>query len=424
MRHRWRSGCWTVLSVGVLALAGCGDRGGVPASPPAPDAVRPGPVPTPAVATGNARSMGRWRPSRFDTCTQGIHDAFSAIGPDGKRYPTWHPPVDPATGCTFGHEHGADPATSPLARDVGPILFGYANEQLALVDPVHVRDEDHVGHKVEVLTGMRMRRRIGPDAFVDAGITCDLLMKMHQGTHSHDAFTNNVHEVHWYQRCSNGVEVRWNHLARIGNPGEIMRQCTRDIVRTGQPTPLNSPQGAGNARALPSATCEQRLLVAAGARSDTGLLKEDWAGINFIDGGPGVVMFDPYFDVLDPSRIHVEGTTLRRTVDLCRAPGPLRLRSGGCDAVVADPSITWDDPRSPFRGAVRQLVVNALFVSNPDGPTTWYTDAYGRRYSPTPFPGAIRQYVSRTNEPMRDVGGPPAVVRNYAPAGSGVHAPN
>jgi hypothetical protein len=42
-----------------------------------------------------------------------VHDSYSVIGPDGKRYPTWHPPVvtDPSTGkkCAFGYEHGRDP---------------------------------------------------------------------------------------------------------------------------------------------------------------------------------------------------------------------------------------------------------------------------------------------------------------------------
>ena len=90
------------------------------------------------------------------------------IGPDGKRYPTWHPPtvVDPATGgpCTFGHEHGRDPAGSDLVRvgadhfaAPGTGLRGHAvrardrgARHLGRRDPATpTRQEDHVGYKVD-----------------------------------------------------------------------------------------------------------------------------------------------------------------------------------------------------------------------------------------------------------------------------------
>ncbi|HEY6209718.1 MAG TPA: hypothetical protein VIW28_11700 [Gemmatimonadales bacterium] len=45
------------------------------------------------------------------------------VGPDGKLHPTWHPPIDPATGCSFGPDHGRDPRGSALYAQVGPIPF-------------------------------------------------------------------------------------------------------------------------------------------------------------------------------------------------------------------------------------------------------------------------------------------------------------
>ena len=84
--------------------------------------------------TGLAQSYGVWAPSPRDDCTAEIHNSYSVVGPDGKLYPTWHPPIDPATGCSFGHDHGRDPRGSALYAQVGPIPFGYANEQLDVYD--------------------------------------------------------------------------------------------------------------------------------------------------------------------------------------------------------------------------------------------------------------------------------------------------
>ena len=76
-------------------------------------------------AIGNAASFGLWSPGANDDCTKAQHDAYSVVGPDHKLYPTWHPPIDPVTGCSFGHDHGRDPRGSALYREVGPIPFGY-----------------------------------------------------------------------------------------------------------------------------------------------------------------------------------------------------------------------------------------------------------------------------------------------------------
>ena len=48
----------------------------------------------------NSAAMGKWTPNTdHDTCTQAFHDTYFVIGPDGKKYPAWHPPTasDPAT---------------------------------------------------------------------------------------------------------------------------------------------------------------------------------------------------------------------------------------------------------------------------------------------------------------------------------------
>jgi hypothetical protein len=175
-------------------------------------------------------AYGRWEPSSQDTCTKGAHDAFGVEGPDGKLYPTWHPPVDPGSGCTFGHEHGRDPSGSDLFGKVGRIPFGYANEQLDVYDPFSKRHEDHVGHKVEWENDVRMK--FGSDAASAVFEThCDVLTKMHQGSHSKDAFTNNLHEVVYHIDCSDGTAFGVTMLTAIGTPGEFVRRCDGDVPR-------------------------------------------------------------------------------------------------------------------------------------------------------------------------------------------------
>jgi hypothetical protein len=144
-----------------------------------------------------------------------VHDRYSTLGPDGKRYPTWHPPVDPLTGCGFGHEHGRDPRGSALYRDVGDIPFGYANEQLDAANLGLRRHEDHVGHKIEWENDIVLRSN-GAGGLLD--VRCDVLTKLHQGTHSADAFTNNLHELNYHLRCSDRTELHVTLLTAIGRP--------------------------------------------------------------------------------------------------------------------------------------------------------------------------------------------------------------
>ena len=49
-------------------------------------------------------------------------------------------------------------------------------------------------------------------------IRCDVLTKLHQGTHSKDAFTNNLHELAYHIRCTDGTEL---HITQDGVPDAI-----------------------------------------------------------------------------------------------------------------------------------------------------------------------------------------------------------
>lgn len=374
-------------------------------------------------AVGNSMAIGVWTPAGTDTCSPEIHDAYHTVGPDGLRYPTWHPPVDPATGCRFGHEHGRDPSGSKLYAEVGPIPFGYANEHLFASGFGAHRHEDHVGHKIEWENGMEMRVGNGGSAAIS--VRCDVLTKLHQGTHSPDAFTNNLHEIVYHIRCTDGTGFSATLLTPIGTPGEMVVGCDRDRrIPVGTATPPISPNGGGK-RAVPDAGCVQSQVFRPNGerpRFDSAL-HESWetsASLRTANGRT-LVSFDPYFQVMDPSRYFDSSAerSLARPVDLCRVTGV-----AGRDRCQDVPTnVSWDDPRSPFKGVRRFVDINSNNIRNGDGPTVWYTDPLGRNGRTEPFPGSIRQWVARRDNSGLDLHGP-VIGKNRNYDGPGVRAPN
>jgi hypothetical protein len=343
---------------------------------PAPP--QPPPPPTPNGQYGT--SYGLWTPGPHDSCTKEQHDAYRVVGPDGKWYPTWHPPVDPATGCTFGHEHGRDPSGSNLADSIEPIAFGYVSEVLMEAGgPTGLRHEDHFGHKIEWLN----------DADVSLGgasARCDILVKLHQGTHSKDAFTNNVHELFYHAACNNGVKVDVRMMSPIGPAGEFTESCDLSHrIHAGAPTPTDSPRGEGDSRRrIPTAACEH-----------AGGLTEQWSTFSVVSNASGAMLadFNPYMRTHNPSRVfHPDpDNPVSRPLDRCQNPHIPAAIATRCAAVTA--SVAWNDPESPFRGDHRTVSFNRLTVPGSSA-SVWYTDAYGKRGSTTPFPHSVRQVIA------------------------------
>ena len=384
----------------------------------------------PADATPG-RAFGIWSPGPGESCTKEQHDAYAVVGPDGKLYPTWHPPTGPG-GCSFGHEHGRDPHGSKLYDDAGGLPFGLANEALAIRDPANPRDEDHVGHKVEWENDMDLQFS-GPGSAVFTG-KCDVLTKLHHGTHSKDAFTNNLHELVYHIKCSDGTEMHVTMLTAIGTPGEFVRSCDHSVhITVGTPTPANSPAGGGF-RAIPDRTCvEQFVLVPLGQHSDYSALHETWETSNSVRRADGhtLAFFNPYFQVRLPSRYHdpAIAPTVGRPIDVCyevTAAGD-QASGGACDQSTSDgqmAGVTFDNPSSVFNGAGHFVDINANQLSNSDGPEVWYTDAFGRNGQTSPFPGSIRQRLSKMDNKIGVDAGGPVIGGNRNYAGAGVHAPN
>lgn len=403
---------------------------------PAPVSPTPGTVAPPAGATlSRAYTLVMDRhyaanPPRAGECARATHDKWWVYGQDGKVYPTWHPPVDPASGCSFGHEHGRDPQGSVFATL--PLPFGIASEALAANDPLNPRDEDHVGHKVE----WENRLPAGvPGA--SPSTRCDVLTKLHQGTHSADALTNNLHEFFYHGRCDVGLEIHWQALSALGRPGEVEGFCagagTR-VYQAGTASPLNSPAGIGK-RFLPDwLGCVEQRVVGQGQHW---AISELWIAGFGGDPNGGRTAADRaadlrwggavYMSLGDPSRFVdlAQPGKIGRMIDVCAAAS--MRNTPPCQGITgALPA--WDDPRSPFRGTGRStLLVDSWRQQNRSGITRWYTTPTGGPYSSEPFPGGtMQQFIGTTNGLIAEYYGE-KVSRNYGSAAHGgerVHAPN
>lgn len=411
-------------------------------------------------------AMGRWTPaSGIDTCTQSFHETFHVVGPDGKRYPTWHAPTatDPATGlnCSFGHEHGRNPAGSALWADLrrhyawdadgngtlsdselatSGIPFGYAAEQQRAWNSANGisnanREEDHVSYKIAWENGVTRTRTVNGVAQTFE-LSCDVLTMLHQETHSADAFASNEHEFIYAADCTRGTsaatfggKVIVSAIATFGNPAEFTIQSGNDFAtqRFGIPQPINSVAGgAERGRVIPHASrVWDFILVPVGQTSDfAGGLTERWySGLALTrPDGTQLAFVDPSFAVQSPSRYFndLDPDGVARTINLCYiglnaalavindptrvAEMTRRARGPECSAIAPlGPGtplvsrIAYDSPDSPFNGCRRSVTLRATRIANAGGGTAWYTNPYGANARAATFSGAVKQYVSVVN---------------------------
>jgi hypothetical protein len=263
------------------------------------------------------------------------------------------------------------------------------------------RKEDHVGNKVFV---------INDDTRGGA-----LLVKLHQGTHSPDAFSNNLHELQYHYRNIDGRRLDIMILAAFGRSGQLVVACgavDRQVVHTSAAT--NDLGSAKSARIIPSDACYDT----------THPTYEDWLSDNHITTADGreLAVFNPQFAVFHPARYFAPSLpqNLGRSVDRCRAlAAPVHI---ACRFVRDNPAIAWDDPRSPFRGNQRELFVNQNVIVNAQGPQVWYCDPYGRNARATPFPGSVEQHIASMQFTIPE---PPLIFgAENSHDGPAVHSPN
>jgi hypothetical protein len=384
---------------------------------------------------------------RANECSREIHARYWTYGPDGKVYPTWHPARD-ASGCSFGHEHGDDPRTSDLFSASGWPPFGYTSEVMldSMPQSSH-RHEDHVGHKVLVVNNSNViQGDNGSSFFPPQGptiATCDVLLKFHQGTHSPDAFSNNVHELLFNQRCNatNGqvTEARYNAMIPLGRAGGFSpSECPgfgRPFINVKPAVPADSPSDTrslgrlitepGCVQAIREGRTHQDPLYPNPVPFTVSDMDDFWFSDISVTGSGLNFRIAPLFYVVNPSRYYdpTKPNNNGRIVELCYTD----LRGGpSCDQVKqitqqTGQQVAWDDPRSPFKGTHREFRPGTFSVQN-SGSTTVYTDVYGRNASSTPFAGSIKQYFAGNSGTALYVRGS---IKDYGSnAADGIHAPN
>ena len=332
-----------------------------------------------------------------------------------------------------------------------------------------MRHEDHVGHKVEWENDVEVFESVtnGGANQRQLAVRCDFLMKIHQGTHSPDAFTNNLHELLYAAQCrdrgdgSVGTKLIAYTMVQFGDPGGFSEGGVAGgfgYVKVGPASPVKSPAGGG-LRSIPTiGRVQPAVLVPPGERSDYSRgLYEDWISANYLrrpGGREPLAYFDPHFAVFLPARFHWparkaepvqaartaadQAAQIGRTIDVCYASAGAGKASGGeCDRVAGSvPPVAWDDPRSPFDGVKREFYFNQTTIVNAGDPTTWYTDPFGGHAADRPFPGAIKQFVAAVDNRKRNDAGVISVGGRIYPfesrafgkdrwyGGKGVHAPN
>jgi hypothetical protein len=317
-------------------------------------------------------AFGQWSPDgRYDDeCPKSLHDEYFVLGPDGKKYPTWHPATttDPATNrlCSFGHEHGMDPKLASgwdeirrhyafdansngtiedSERDASGIPFGYVEEQLDAYNAANgisaalgQRQLPHTSYKIFVNNGVA-RSRLVNGASASYDLTCRVLYAYNQNTATADAFASNLHPLLAAIDCNQGTQAASNPVKMIvavlvpfGRPnlfdaGPLAGPLVPVLPPNQFAVPANSAQVApGSAdfpRSIPSYAerVRDQVFVAVGRSSDfTAGLRERWdTQLVLLRNGAELARVETALLVDDPIGYYGRNAALDYTVGLCYA---------------------------------------------------------------------------------------------------------
>jgi hypothetical protein len=342
----------------------------------------------------DSAAMGQWSPDgRYtDECPKSLHDTYYVVGPDGKRYPTWHPATvtDPATNrlCSFGHEHGMDPklaswwdeirrhyafdannngSIDDSERDASGIPFGYVEEQLDAYNSANgisaalgQRRLPHTSYKIFVNNGVA-RSRLDNGTRVSYDLTCRVLYAYNQNSASADPFASNLHPLLAAIDCNQGTQAASNPvkmivavLAALGRPnffdaGPLAGPVVPVVPPNQFAAPANSAQvAAGSAdfpRLIPSygERVRDNVFVPVGRTSDfTAGLRARWdTRLVILREGAELARVDTALLLDDPVAYYGRNAALDYTVGLCYAgldaAGSWRDQPGDAGSLVSRP---------------------------------------------------------------------------------------
>lgn len=287
------------------------------------------------------------------TCPVEVHDRYVTTGPDGRTYRTWHPqevPVDAnnpsGTKCRFAHEHGDDPTTS-LANPVLP-PFGYIGYVSGHPE------EAHAGFKVAVSN----RGEVNDESRVMQG---SARVVFHMGTGGVLRYTMPHHSAIVDIVMPTGQYIHVQGLFDTHGVGSI---CERD--RNNNDTNFSNDIGR-TVMTLPGTGCE----VTSPYEIWSGdLLIRKPNGQEVLKAFVTMAVFDT-ITTMDPA----DKTRLIYTTDAFASRLNEAPFMGG------------------FHGCDRENYHTAPYWYNANGPTVYFTDAFGNSLAEG-APGALRQEVS------------------------------
>ncbi len=301
-------------------------------------------------------------------CPDWVHNLWVTMGPDGKTYPTWHPPVDPTYGCYFTHEHGADPRQFVGFPSTGMPAFGYTGNMAAVVDPGAAQDPHH---------GTVIQNTAEPHEGFKVYVTNDDLngrawmLVFHMGSRNPRRAFVQFHALDIYIYTQSGqklVEVR-----RMADFGYASPNCTAP----GNPIPGSTVAFPGSASGYAFSQYQPQRRFVPTTDCATTRVYENW---NFVYNVAGVFSAQGSFDIDNASTVlNVNNPTEIRYMCEFQSPGE-------------DCASFWN---TQWSGNKRALIGFTQRVNN-TGPTEFYTDPYGQLVS-AGTPGAIKQFVANTS---------------------------
>lgn len=328
----------------------------------------PPPTPAPGHHKGEYPTIptsvpaGQPTPIANQDCPTWVHDAYKTTGIDGKKYATWHPPVEPFWKCIFRHEHGSDPRKFIGYNASGMPYFGYPTAYSG-IDQTHIK---HEGYKVYVINNNAMGKA--------------MLRSFHMGSYGPTRAVMRFHEIQvWYVAINNPntILVRIHNMMDFGSTPNCTGGWLTNMHAPNRPTVKiaqmrNVPVFRNINLLCPNIGNDN------GGDTVPGILHqnayEQWqGGISIGDYYHGMVNYN-----MGNNSTIVDPNDLSRLVFTC-------TYLGGCGSNGS--------PAGPFAGTKRQFKYFGEIVNNTSGNPIVWANAFGD-IVPAGTPNALQQYIN------------------------------